>query len=202
MPCLKHGCACGRSHLLILRRACPLRPMRAGGVDFVPQAGLSWRRHSKALFPPNVSKCCAATGEAKWTKQVCNTDLYESAYMDGPIRARSLFHSDCIRMEALCLCWSMILSDLASPAEARFAKAGNRCPPRIGVRGMLFGIMLYREGVSLSAGACKAAGGMPRLITWRSEKLDWTRPTCGRQASSVRWMRSKSAMERAATVTM
>ena len=30
--------------------------------------------------------------------------------------------------------WSMILSDLASPAEAGFAKAGNRSP--------LFGIML------------------------------------------------------------
>ena len=41
----------------------------------------------------------------------------------------------------------MILSDLASPAEAGFAKAGNRFPPRIGAMpdsgGMLFGIMLY-----------------------------------------------------------
>jgi hypothetical protein len=30
--------------------------------------------------------------------------------------------------------WSMIFSDLPSPAEAGFAQAGNRCP--------LFGIML------------------------------------------------------------
>ena len=45
-------------------------------------------------------------------------------------------------MEALLLRWSMTLSDLASPAEAGFAKAGNRYPPRISVRGMLFGIML------------------------------------------------------------
>ncbi len=36
---------------------------------------------------------------------------------------------------------SMIVSDLASPAEARFAKAGNRFPPRINVQGKLFGIM-------------------------------------------------------------
>src|SRR5580700_5230574 len=36
---------------------------------------------------------------------------------------------------ALALCWSMIFSDLPSPAEAGFAKAGNRYP--------LFGIMLY-----------------------------------------------------------
>jgi hypothetical protein len=33
---------------------------------------------------------------------------------------------------------SMIFSDLASPAEAGFAKAGNRCP--------LFGIMLWSSG--------------------------------------------------------
>jgi hypothetical protein len=45
----------------------------------------------------------------------------------------------------------MIFSDLPSPAEAfvdttepcqGFAQAGNRCPSRIGVRDMLFGIML------------------------------------------------------------
>jgi hypothetical protein len=44
----------------------------------------------------------------------------------------------------------MILSDLPTPAEALvyvtslsqgFAQAGNRFPPRIVVRGMLFGIM-------------------------------------------------------------
>jgi hypothetical protein len=36
----------------------------------------------------------------------------------------------------------MIFSDLASPAEAAFAKAGNRCPPRIKRGAGFFGIML------------------------------------------------------------
>jgi hypothetical protein len=36
----------------------------------------------------------------------------------------------------------MILSDLASPAEAGFAKAGNRHPPRIKSGAGFFGIML------------------------------------------------------------
>jgi hypothetical protein len=35
----------------------------------------------------------------------------------------------------------MIFSDLASPAEAGFVKAGNRFPSSIGVENMLFGIM-------------------------------------------------------------
>jgi len=35
----------------------------------------------------------------------------------------------------------MILADLASPAEAGFAKAGNRLPSPIGVEDMLFEIM-------------------------------------------------------------
>jgi hypothetical protein len=39
-------------------------------------------------------------------------------------------------------CWSMIFSDLASPAEAGFAKAGNRYPPRIASGAGFFGIML------------------------------------------------------------
>jgi len=36
----------------------------------------------------------------------------------------------------------MIFSDLASPAEAGFAKAGNRYPPRIKSGAGIFGIML------------------------------------------------------------
>jgi hypothetical protein len=36
----------------------------------------------------------------------------------------------------------MIFSDLASPAEAGFAKAGNRRPPRIKSGAGIFGIML------------------------------------------------------------
>jgi hypothetical protein len=36
----------------------------------------------------------------------------------------------------------MIFSDLPSPAEAGFAKAGNRFPPRIKSEGKLFGIVL------------------------------------------------------------
>jgi len=35
------------------------------------------------------------------------------------------------------------LPDLASPAEAGFAKAGNRFPSPIGVEDKLFGIMLF-----------------------------------------------------------
>jgi hypothetical protein len=35
----------------------------------------------------------------------------------------------------------MILSDLASPAEAGFAKAGNRFPSRVKPEDKLFGIM-------------------------------------------------------------
>jgi len=35
----------------------------------------------------------------------------------------------------------MILSDLLSPVEAGFAKAGNRFHPRVKPEGMLFGIM-------------------------------------------------------------
>jgi hypothetical protein len=41
------------------------------------------------------------------------------------------------RHPALAFCLSMIFSDLPSPAEACFAKAGNRLP--------LFGIMLLSE---------------------------------------------------------
>jgi hypothetical protein len=37
----------------------------------------------------------------------------------------------------------MIVSDLASPAEAGFAKAGSRRQPRIKSEAMLFGIMRY-----------------------------------------------------------
>jgi len=36
----------------------------------------------------------------------------------------------------------MIFSDLASPAEAGVAKAGNRCPPRVKPGAGVFGIML------------------------------------------------------------
>jgi len=36
----------------------------------------------------------------------------------------------------------MIFSDLPSPAEAGFAKAGNRYPPRITFGAGFFGIML------------------------------------------------------------
>jgi hypothetical protein len=38
--------------------------------------------------------------------------------------------------------WSMIFSDLSSPAEAGFAQAGNRYPPRIASGAGFFGIML------------------------------------------------------------
>jgi hypothetical protein len=38
--------------------------------------------------------------------------------------------------------WSMIFSDLPSPAEAGFAKAGNRFPTRIKSGAGFFGIML------------------------------------------------------------
>jgi hypothetical protein len=38
--------------------------------------------------------------------------------------------------------WSMIFSDLPSPAEAGFAKAGNRFPPPIKSGAGFFGIML------------------------------------------------------------
>jgi hypothetical protein len=37
----------------------------------------------------------------------------------------------------------MILSDLALPAEAGFAKAGNRFPSPIDVEDIFFGIMRY-----------------------------------------------------------
>jgi len=37
---------------------------------------------------------------------------------------------------------SMIFSDLPSPAEAGFAKGGNRIPPRIKSGAGFFGIML------------------------------------------------------------
>ena len=47
----------------------------------------------------------------------------------------------------------MIFSNLPSPAEAGFAKAGNRCP--------LFGIMRYRGVMSVTGlrGRCGSAGG-------------------------------------------
>jgi len=54
-------------------------------------------------------------------------ELYPQKYLE-----RDDFSSS--RHPALVYCWSMIFSDLASPAEAGFAKAGNRYP--------LFGIML------------------------------------------------------------
>jgi len=55
------------------------------------------------------------------------------------------------RQRALTSCWSMIFSDLPSPAEASsrtkgrakgFAQAGNRYPPRIKCGAGFFGIML------------------------------------------------------------
>jgi hypothetical protein len=47
--------------------------------------------------------------------------------------------------QALAFCLSMIFSDLPSPAEAGFAKAGNRFPPRIKSGAGFFGIMLWRR---------------------------------------------------------
>jgi hypothetical protein len=41
--------------------------------------------------------------------------------------------------------WSMIVADLPSPAEAGFAKAGNRFPPPITSGAGLFGIMLWSK---------------------------------------------------------
>ncbi len=46
------------------------------------------------------------------------------------------------RESRLTIAWRMIFSDLPSPAEAGFAKAGNRFP--------LFGIMRYRVGTGLA----------------------------------------------------
>jgi hypothetical protein len=50
-------------------------------------------------------------------------------------------------------CWysRMILSDLASPAEAGFAKAGNRFPTRIKSRAGIFGIM--RPAIKVETGS-------------------------------------------------
>ena len=53
----------------------------------------------------------------------------------------------------------MILSDLPSPAEAGFAKAGNRFPSPIGVEDMLFGIMRYFGSAKASSAS---AGGIMR----------------------------------------
>ena len=54
---------------------------------------------------------------------------------------------------------SMILSDLASPAEAGFAKAGNRPHPRIKSKGRLFGIMLSIQRMPWSLWYCGLGGG-------------------------------------------
>jgi hypothetical protein len=57
------------------------------------------------------------------------------------------------------------LSDLPSPAEAGFAKAGNRFPSPIGVEDKLFGIM-RRPRVLL----------LPNLMTTRCNLVHWPRP--------------------------
>jgi len=52
--------------------------------------------------------------------------------------------------------WSMIFSDLASPAEAGFAKAGNRRP----LRGIM--LQMFRRSMILSDLASPAEAGFAK----------------------------------------